>query len=129
MVPCQCCLGIPPSGVRVLTAAMDALMQCCQDTHQAAASPLSLGFLAADSALQPPQASELGYWALARHAFECGLRINSRHVLILERLLEVLLRLGDWEAAEQLARRLLQQDPGHPRATSIAGALADGLAR
>lgn len=70
------------------------------------------------------QASELGSWALARHAFERGLRINSSHVLILERLLEVLLRLGDWEAAGQLARRLLQRNPGHPRASAVVAAMA-----
>jgi len=66
------------------------------------------------------QASGLGYLSVARHAFESGLRINSRHTLILERLMEVLLNLGDWEAAAQLARRLLQLNPGHPRAAAIA---------
>ena len=66
------------------------------------------------------KACELGRLSVARHAFECGLRINSRHMLLLERLMEVLLKLGDWEAAAQLARRLLQSDPGHPRAAAIA---------
>ena len=75
------------------------------------------------------QASELGSWALARHAFERGLRINSSHVLILERLMEVLLRLGDWEAAGQLARRLLLRNPGHPRALAVTVAMAEPLTR
>lgn len=75
------------------------------------------------------QAAELGSWPLARHAFERGLCINSCHVLILERLLEVLLRLGDWEAAGQLARRILQRDPAHLRASSVAAAMAEAPTR
>jgi len=40
--------------------------------------------------------------AVARHAFERGLRINPHHPLLLDRLLDVTLALGDWEAAGQV---------------------------
>ena len=49
------------------------------------------------------QASKLGYLAVARHAFERGLRINPHHPLLLDRLLDVTLALGDWEAAGQVS--------------------------
>ena len=39
---------------------------------------------------------------MARHAFERGLRINPHHPLLLDRLLDVTLALGDWEAAGQV---------------------------
>ena len=51
------------------------------------------------------QASKLGYLAVARHAFEAGLRINAHHPLLLGRLLDVTLALGDWEAAGQVPPR------------------------
>jgi hypothetical protein len=48
------------------------------------------------------QATKLGRLAIARHAFERGLRINPNHPLLLGRLLDVALALGDWEAAGQV---------------------------
>jgi len=71
-----------------------------------------------------PQAAELGQWGLARAAFEGGLRGSPRRTLMAERLVEVLLQLGDYHAAAAAAARLLRLDRCHPRALRLAAALA-----
>lgn len=57
--------------------------------------------------------------AEARFAAEQGLRVNPRHPLLLELLLEVSLALGDPATARAAADRLLQCEEGHPRATAV----------
>jgi hypothetical protein len=55
------------------------------------------------------QAAELGIWGLSRAVFERGLACNTRHPLLLEKLMEVVLHIGDWDAAAHLAARILHQ--------------------
>ena len=55
------------------------------------------------------QAYDLGQWALARRVLEMGLRCNPRHLLMLQRLAEVLVLLGDWGPARDVLNRLLEQ--------------------
>ena len=55
------------------------------------------------------QAFDLGQWALARRVLEMGLRCNPRHQLMLQRLAEVLVLLGDWAPAREVLNRLLEQ--------------------
>ena len=44
---------------------------------------------------------------MARLVFEHGLARHPRHALMLEKLVEVLMRLGDWHAAAPLIQRIL----------------------
>ena len=55
------------------------------------------------------QAFDLGQWALARRVLEMGLCCNPRHLLMLQRLAEVLVLLGDWGPAMDVLIRLLEQ--------------------
>ena len=55
------------------------------------------------------QAFDLGQWALARRVLEMGLRCNPRHLLMLQRLAELLVLLGDWTPARDVLNRLLEQ--------------------
>ena len=70
------------------------------------------------------QAAELGQWGLARALFEHGLRGSPRHTPLAERLAEVLLVLGDYQAAAAVVAHLLRLDACHPRARQLAGFLA-----
>lgn len=71
------------------------------------------------------QAAELGRWGLARTVLEHGLRRHPKHAIMAEKLVEVLLQLGDWQAAASAVERLLTQDPSHPRALHLRSASAD----
>ncbi|CAL8466575.1 g6111 [Coccomyxa elongata] len=68
-------------------------------------------------------AAECGQWGAARAVFEHGLARHPRHALMLEKLVEVLMRLGDWHAALPLIKRILLRDPNHPRARHLAAFL------
>lgn len=70
------------------------------------------------------QAAELGQWGLARALFEHGLRGSPRHTPLAERLAEVLLQLGDYQAAAAVVAHLLRLDACHPRARQLAAFLA-----
>ena len=70
------------------------------------------------------QAAELGQWGLARALFEHGLRGSPRHTPMAERLAEVLLQLGDYQAAAAVVLHLLRLDACHPRARQLAAFLA-----
>ena len=61
------------------------------------------------SVLQRLQAAECGLWGAARNVFEHGLARHPRHALMLEKLVEVLLQLGDWPAAAPLINRILHR--------------------
>jgi hypothetical protein len=65
----------------------------------------------------------LGLLGVARAAFERGLAINAAHPLVLGKLTEVLLALGDWHAAAHVVRWTLRHEPRHPRALALQGAL------
>ena len=71
------------------------------------------------------QAAELGRWGVARTVLEHGLRCHPKHAIMAEKLVEVLLQLGDWQAAASAVERLLAQDPSHPRALHLRSASAD----
>ena len=60
---------------------------------------------------------------MARHSFERGLVCSPHHVLITEKLVEVLLRIGDYDAAAVIAAYLLKIHPGHPRASQLLACL------
>jgi hypothetical protein len=53
------------------------------------------------------QAAECSMWNVARSVFEHGLVKHPRHVIMLEKLVEVLLQLGDWHAAMPLVKQML----------------------
>ncbi len=55
------------------------------------------------------QAAECGLWGVARNVFEHGLARHPRHALMLEKLVEVVLQLGDWHAASPLIKRILHR--------------------
>lgn len=71
------------------------------------------------------QAAELGRWGMARTVLEHGLRRHPKHAIMAEKLVEVVLQLGDWQAAASAVERLLAQDPSHPRALHLRLASAD----
>ncbi len=71
------------------------------------------------------QAAELGRWGFARMVLEHGLRRHPKHAIMAEKLVEVLLQLGDWQAAASAVQRLLAQDPSHPRAMHLRSASVD----
>lgn len=66
------------------------------------------------------QAAELGRWGVARTIFEHGLRRHPKHAVMAEKLVEVLMQLGDWQAARPALGRMLAQDPAHPRAMQLS---------
>ena len=65
------------------------------------------------------QAAELGRWGVARMVFEHGLQQHPKHAVMAEKLVEVLVQLGDWQAAQPALARMLAQDPAHPRALQL----------
>ena len=69
------------------------------------------------------QASELGHWSLARHALESGLRCSPQHYIIQNKLLEVLLELGEWHSISALLHLMLQQNSSNLRATKVFSSL------
>jgi len=60
---------------------------------------------------------------VARRCLEAGLRVNGTHPLLLEKLAETCLALGDTPAAQAAATALLAAAPGHPRALEVRAAL------
>ena len=71
------------------------------------------------------QAAELGYWSLARRVLEQGLLGSPRHLLIMEKLTEVLLHIHDFDAVAAAATYLLKLHPHHPRALELSLCLCD----
>ena len=65
------------------------------------------------------QAAELGRWGVARTIFEYGLRRHPGRAIMAEKLAEVVMQLGDWQAAQPILARMLTQDPAHPRALQL----------
>ena len=65
------------------------------------------------------QAAELGRWGVARTVFEHGLQQHPKHAVMAEKLVEVQVQLGDWEAAQPALARLIAKDPTHPRALQL----------
>lgn len=51
--------------------------------------------------------------------FEHGLQQHPKHGVMAEKLVEVLMQLGDWQAAQPALARMLAQDPTHPRALQL----------
>ena len=66
------------------------------------------------------QAAELGRWGVARTVFEHGLRRHPGRAIMAEKLAEVVMQLGDWQAAQPVLARMLAQDPAHPRALQLS---------
>ena len=71
------------------------------------------------------QAVSTAQWGLARHALERSILANPRDVMTCEKLLEVLLQVKDFGAAEFLAKHLLKINPGHPRAKNLLREFAE----
>jgi len=69
------------------------------------------------------QASELGQWGIARHAYESGLRCSPQHYIIQNKLLEVLLQLADWQAVSSVLDHILRQNPANVRAVKVFSAI------
>lgn len=65
------------------------------------------------------QASELEQWGVARHSFESGLRCSPRHRILISKLLDVLLALGDWNALSDLLNYALEQDQSNAHALHV----------
>ena len=66
------------------------------------------------------QAAELGRWGVARTVFEHGLQRHPGRAIMAEKLAEVMMQLGDWQAAQPILARMLAQDSGHPRALQLS---------
>ena len=66
------------------------------------------------------QAAELERWGVARTIFEHGLRRHPGRAIMAEKLAEVVMQLGDWQAAQPILARMLAQDPAHPRALQLS---------
>lgn len=66
------------------------------------------------------QAAELRIWGTARHAFESGLGCDLKHLLLAEKLTEVLLHIKDYLCAAHLAAYVLKIHPSHPRASQLS---------
>lgn len=69
----------------------------------------------------------LGNLNVARRAFEEGLRCSPRHWSCMEKLVEILIALGDESACLSVAKRLLKLSPSHPRASHIQQAIEQGV--
>lgn len=57
---------------------------------------------------------------MARLSLERGLQCSPQHVLIAEKLLEMLLHIGDYVSADGAAAYLLKIHPHHPRASQLS---------
>ena len=51
--------------------------------------------------------------------FEHGLQQHPKHSVMAEKLVEVLMQLGDWQAAQPALARMLAEDSTHPRALQL----------
>eukprot|EP00884_Botryococcus_braunii_P017453 jgi/Botrbrau1/4391/Bobra.105_2s0037.1 len=69
-------------------------------------------------------AAEMGRLAESRAIFERALQHNARHPLLLENLMSVQMQLGDWDAAEYTAKKLLMKDVRNPNAAAVSNFLA-----
>ncbi|XP_024373289.1 calcineurin-binding protein 1 isoform X1 [Physcomitrium patens] len=69
----------------------------------------------------------LGNLNVARRAFEEGLRCSPRHWSCMEKLVEILIAVGDESACLSVAKRLLKLSPSHPRALQIQHAIEQGV--
>ncbi len=61
----------------------------------------------------------MGFWAVARHAFERGLILDPMHQGIQGKLLHLLAHIGDTAAAAELAKVVLYCDPQHELAAAL----------
>ncbi|EFN52259.1 hypothetical protein CHLNCDRAFT_139170 [Chlorella variabilis] len=71
-------------------------------------------------------ASGAGYWAAARSALERGLELEPSHPTMPDKLLQLLLHVGDTGAAAALAAALLRANPRHAGAAAAAAAATRG---
>ena len=76
--------------------------------------------LPAPPGMARPQAAEAGYWAAARSAFERGLALDPAHPTMADKLLQLLLHVGDGGAAGALAAAMLRRNPRHAGAAAAA---------
>ena len=72
------------------------------------------------------QAAEAGYWAAARSAFERGLELDPQHPTMADKLLQLLLHVGDAGAAATLAAAMLRRNPRHTAAAAVAARARQG---
>lgn len=72
------------------------------------------------------KAAEAGYWALARNAFERGLELDPQHPTLSDKLLQLLLHVGDGGAAAAVAAALLRTTPRHACAAAVLTAQRGG---
>ena len=68
---------------------------------------------------RPRQAAQCGYWAGARHAFERGLQGDPQHPTMRDKMLQLLLHVGDAGAAHAFAAAVARQDPRHAAAQRV----------
>ncbi|KAH7425899.1 hypothetical protein KP509_11G076900 [Ceratopteris richardii] len=64
---------------------------------------------------------------IARWAFECGLQCSPQHWVCMEKLMEVLIAIGDEAACSVVVDSLLKVSPSHSRATLIKRAIEGKL--
>ena len=70
-----------------------------------------------------------GAVAAARNALEAGLACQPEDGLLLQALLETLVEAKDRMAASKVARKLLEKDPGNPKAMEVVEAQGNGWER
>ena len=70
--------------------------------------------------LHPSQAAQQGAWAAARHAYERGLECDPAHPSLQDKLLLLLLHIGDAGAAKAVAAEILRRNPHHATARALA---------
>eukprot|EP00250_Pteridium_aquilinum_P016505 c23135_g1_i3 orf=228-6338(+) len=64
---------------------------------------------------------------IARWAFEQGLQCSPHHWACMEKLIEVLIAIGDEAACLSVVKRLLKISPSHPRAVLIKQVIEDNV--
>lgn len=69
----------------------------------------------------------LGSYNIARWSFEQGLQCSPHHWACMEKLVEVLIAIGDESACLSVVKRLLKISPSHPRAVFIRRVIEDNV--
>lgn len=69
----------------------------------------------------------LGSFNIARMAFEQGLHCSPHHWGCMEKLVEVLIAIGDEAACLSVAKRLLKVSPSHPRAELVRRVIEENV--
>lgn len=80
----------------------------------------ALKLSAAAPSYPPSQAAQQGAWAAARHAYERGLECDPAHPSLQDKLLLLLLHVGDAGAAKAMAAEILRRNPRHATARALA---------